>query len=171
MTRLRFGTVLVVICWFASTLLLNACQDRRADKAYLKGNYDKSAKELESLANLGDPRAQYNLGLLYDQGLGVPQSDALALRWYTQAAERGEPRAQYNLGIMYMNGQGTTPDPVQAYYWFSLAVAQGESKAADARDYVMEQMSPGQISQGQQMVMTRLQAQTGGQQRRSAPPP
>lgn len=171
MTHPRFGTVLLVMCWAVSALLLNACQDRRADKAYLKGNYEKSAKELESLANLGDARAQYNLGLLYDQGLGVPQSDALALRWYTQAAERGEPRAQYNLGIMYMNGQGTAPDPVLAYYWFSLAVAQGESKASEARDYVMEQMSAEQITRGQQMVMTRLQAQTGAHQRRSSPPP
>jgi len=169
MTHPRFGTLLLVMCWSVSALLLNACQDRRADKAYLKGNYEKSAKELESLANLGDARAQYNLGLLYDQGVGVPQSDALALRWYTQAAERGEPRAQYNLGIMYMNGQGTAPDPVQAYYWFSLAVAQGESKASEAREYVMEQMSSDQITRGQQMVMTRLQAQPGAHQRRSNP--
>lgn len=171
MTRSPFRSGLVAVCCCLAAVFLVACQDRRADKAYLKGDYGKSAKELESLANLGDARAQYNLGLLYDQGLGVPQSDALALRWYTQAAERGEPRAQYNLGIMYMNGQGTAPDPVQAYYWFSLAVAQGESKAPAARDYVMGQMSPEQIAQGQQMVMTRLQAQTGAHQRRSAPPP
>ncbi|MDF0644172.1 MAG: tetratricopeptide repeat protein [Nitrospira sp.] len=171
MTRSPFRSGSVALCCCLAAVLLLACQDRRADKAYLKGNYEKSAKELESLANLGDARAQYNLGLLYDQGLGVPQSDALALRWYTQAAEHGEPRAQYNLGIMYMNGQGTTPDPVLAYYWFSLAVAQGESKAPAARDYVMGQMSSEQISQGQQMVMTRLQAQTGAHQPRSGSPP
>ncbi|SLM49567.1 exported protein of unknown function [Nitrospira japonica] len=170
MIRSHFGSALLVICWTLSSLLLTACQDRRADKAYTSGNYEKSAKELEALANLGDARAQYNLGLLYDQGLGVPQSDALALRWYTQAAERGEPRAQYNLGIMYMNGQGMAPDPVQAYFWFSLAVAQGERKASDAREYVMEQMTSEQITRGQQMVMTRLQAQPGGHQRRSDPP-
>ena len=171
MTYPQFRSKLLVVCWCLSAMLLVACQDRRADKAYLKGNYEKSAKELESLANLGDARAQYNLGVLYDQGLGVPQSDALALRWYTQAAERGEPRAQYNLGVMYMNGQGTAPDPVLAYFWFSLAVAQGESKAPAARDYVMDQMSPEQITRGQHMVMTRLQTQTGAQQRRpeSAP--
>jgi len=169
MTRFPVGSVLLVISGSLLALLVTACQDRRADKAYTAGNYEKSAKELESLANLGDARAQYNLGLLYDQGLGVPQSDALALRWYTQAAERGEPRAQYNLGIMYMNGQGTAPDPVLAYFWFSLAIAQGERKASEARDYVMEQMSSEQITRGQQMVMTRLQGQPGTHQRRAEP--
>lgn len=171
MTYPQFRSKLRVMCWCLSAMLLVACQDRRADKAYMKGNYEKSAKELESLANLGDARAQYNLGLLYDQGLGVPQSDALALRWYTQAAERGESRAQYNLGIMYMNGQGTAPDPVLAYFWFSLAVAQGENKAPAARDYVMERMSPEQITRGQHMVMSRLQTQTGTQHRRPESPP
>ena len=99
----RFG--LLTSLALTLILVLTACEDRRADKAYLRDDYGKTAKELEGLANLGEPRAQYDLALLYDKGLGVPQSDAEALRWYTRAAEQGEARAQYNLGLMYMNGQ------------------------------------------------------------------
>ena len=141
---------------FTLVVLLIACEDRRADKAYLRGDYGKTVKELEGLASLGDPRAQYDLALLYDKGEGVAQSDAEALRWYTRAAEQGDARAQYNLGLMYMNGQGTSPNLVLAYYWVSLSVAQGDQKAPAARDYLTEKMTAGQIEEAQNLVRERL---------------
>jgi TPR repeat protein len=147
---------LLTCCTLALVLVLAACEDRRADKAYLRNDYDKTAKELEGLANLGEPRAQYDLALLYDKGLGVAQSDAEALRWYTRAAEQGEARAQYNLGLMYMNGQGTTPNLVMAYYWISLSVAQGNQNAPAARDYLAEKMTAGQIEEANRLVRVRL---------------
>jgi TPR repeat protein len=147
----------VVLLTLSLSLGLSAgCQDRRADKAYLKGDYEKSAKELESLANMGEPRAQYDLAVLYDKGLGVPQSDAQALKWYSRAAEHGDRRAQYNLGLMYMNGQGIPPDYVLAYYWISLSLAQGDEHAAAAREYLAEKMTPEQIAHAQNMVTERL---------------
>jgi uncharacterized protein len=150
----RFG---LVTSWALTLMVvLTACEDRRADKAYLRDDYGKTAKELEGLANLGEPRAQYDLALLYDKGLGVPQSDAEALRWYTRAAEQGEARAQYNLGLMYMNGQGTTPNLVTAYYWVSLSVAQGDQNAPAARDYLAEKMTAKQIEEANRLVRGRL---------------
>ena len=44
-------------------------------------------------------------GLMYDNGEGVPQDDAEAVRWYRLAAEQGNASAQYNLGLMYANGK------------------------------------------------------------------
>ena len=137
-------------------VLLIGCEDRRADKAYLRGDYGKTANELEGLANLGDPRAQYDLAVLYDKGLGVPQSDADALRWYTRAAEQGEARAEYNLGLMYMNGQGVEPNLVLAYYWVSLSVAQGNANAPAAQDYLAEKMTQAQIGEANSLVRQRL---------------
>ncbi|HJT22561.1 MAG TPA: tetratricopeptide repeat protein [Nitrospira sp.] len=151
MPRPALSTVVLIVA-----ALLSGCQDRRADKAFLHGDYQKSVAELQSLANIGEPRAQYDLALLYDQGLGVPQSDTQAFHWYSRAAEHGDVRAQYNLGLMYMNGQGMAPDLVQAYYWLSLALAGGEAKAPDARDYLLEKMSPGQIQEGNNLVRHRL---------------
>src|SRR5262245_25948023 len=104
------GLILVVT-------ILYGCEDRRADRAYLRGDYKKSVEELQALANLGDSRAEYDLGVIYDQGIGVPQSDAQAFLWYSRAAQHGEPKAQYNLGLMYLNGQGMQPNFVLAYYW------------------------------------------------------
>jgi uncharacterized protein len=143
--------------WVLALVVLHAgCEDRRADKAYLRGDYAKTVKELEGLANLGDPRAQYDLAVLYDKGLGVSQSDAEALRWYTRAAEQGDARAQYNLGLMYMNGQGVEPHLVLAYYWMSLSVAQGNLNAPPARDYLADKMTHAQIEEANKLVSQKL---------------
>ena len=45
--------------------------------------------------------AQYNLGVMYDNGDGVPQDYKEAVKWYRLAAEQGDASAQYNLGLMY----------------------------------------------------------------------
>lgn len=138
----------------ALLLLLNAaaCEDRRADKAYLRGDYDKAVTDIEFLANGGEARAQYDLGLLYDQGKGVPQNDARAMYWYGLAAEQGEPRAQYNLGLMYLNGQGVQPDLITAYYWITLSANRGNVHARDARDYIGEKMSTEQIAESKRLA-------------------
>tara|TARA_R110000765_G_scaffold324976_2_gene416497 strand:+ start:916 stop:1131 length:216 start_codon:yes stop_codon:yes gene_type:complete len=52
-------------------------------------------------AEQGDADAQYNLGIMYDTGRGVPENDAEAVRWYRLAAEQGDANAQFNLGGMY----------------------------------------------------------------------
>ena len=40
-------------------------------------------------AEAGDASAQFNLGVMYDNGEGVPEDDAEAVRWYRMAAEQG----------------------------------------------------------------------------------
>jgi uncharacterized protein len=41
---------------------------------------------------------------MYDNGNGVVQDYAEAVKWYRLAAEQGNAQAQYNLGLMYANG-------------------------------------------------------------------
>jgi hypothetical protein len=36
---------------------------------------------------------------MYDNGEGVPQDDAEAVRWYRLAAAQGLARGQFNLGL------------------------------------------------------------------------
>ena len=57
-------------------------------------------------AEQGHASAQSNLGLMYDNGEGVPEDDAEAVRWYRLAAEQGLAEAQSNLGFMYDKGEG-----------------------------------------------------------------
>ena len=43
--------------------------------AYDRGDYAVALREFRPLAEEGDARAQYNLGLMYAEGNGVPEDD------------------------------------------------------------------------------------------------
>lgn len=82
---------------------------------------------LEQKSNQGDASAQYNLGLMYEYGQGVPQDYAKAMEYYTKAANQGFAGAQNNLGLMYKNGQGVPEDYFRAVEWFTKAANQGSA--------------------------------------------
>lgn len=117
----------------------------QARSAHERGDYAAEVAIVRPLAEKGSPVAQFNLGVLYDQGKGVPQDNALAMQWYQKAAEQGLPQAQINLGIMYEQGQGIKPDYAQAYFWYVLADTQGDSQAPQAKQDIAKKMTPAQI--------------------------
>ena len=75
------------------------------------------------------PIAQFSLGVMYDNGEGVPQDNAEAVKWYRLAAEQGDADAQFNLGRMYDNGEGVPQDYAEAVKWYRLAAEQGDADA------------------------------------------
>lgn len=77
----------------------------------------------------GDPRAQYNLGVLYSMGNGVPQDYAKARQLWEQAAIQGNELAQNSLGSLYYTGRGVPQDDAMARQWFEQAAAQGDAGA------------------------------------------
>ena len=97
--------------------------------AYKKGNYTQALKEWTPLAEQGNATAQYNLGLMYANGQGVPQDYQQAASWYRKAAEQGDASAQNNLGFMYDKGQGVPQDYQQAVSWYRKAAEQGYAPA------------------------------------------
>jgi hypothetical protein len=98
-------------------------------EAYDRGDYATALEEWRPLAEQGDAGAQFNLGLLYDMGRGVPQNYAEAAKWYRLAADGGYDKAQFNLALMYNNGTGVTQDYAEAVKWFRLAAEQGDALA------------------------------------------
>ncbi|MDD6910817.1 tetratricopeptide repeat protein, partial [Actinobacillus minor] len=77
-------------------------------------NYQVAFPMFKELAEQGDAGAQYNLGLMYDNGYGVNQDYHQAVKWYQKAAEQGVLQAQFNLGFMYEKGDGVRQDYHQA---------------------------------------------------------
>ena len=77
----------------------------------------------------GDADAQFNLGVMYAEGYGVPQDYVEAGTWYRLAADQGDADAQFNLGVMYAEGYGVPQDYVEAGTWYRLAADQGDAKA------------------------------------------
>ncbi len=89
-------------------------------------------KKTLQAAEQGFAAAQYNLGVMYDNGQGVRQDDAQAVQWYRKAAEQGIAEAQYNLGVMYDNGQGVRQNYKIAKEWFGKACDNGLQQSCDA---------------------------------------
>ncbi|MCT8837399.1 sel1 repeat family protein, partial [Glaesserella parasuis] len=81
---------------------------------YEQQNYQAAFSIFKELAEQGYAGAQFNLGLMYDNGLGVNQDYHQAFKWYQKAAEQGDAKAQFNLGVMYKKGQGVSQDYHQA---------------------------------------------------------
>lgn len=97
--------------------------------AFQKGDYETAIKNWMPLAHKGDAEAQRNVGIMFQQGLGVPQSETEAAHWYRQAAENGHVRAQQNLGAMYEEGAGVIQDYAEAAKWYRFAAAGGNVNA------------------------------------------
>ncbi len=65
----------------------------RVDELFDSGNYDRALFIYENeLAPRGDKYAQYMVGYMHLNGLGVPQDRARALAWYRLSAERGNEK-------------------------------------------------------------------------------
>ena len=62
--------------------------------------------DIERDAKEGDAEAQYQLGVMFEQGKGVKQSFEMAMKYYEKAAKQGNTDAQYNIGNLYFNGHG-----------------------------------------------------------------
>jgi len=80
-------------------------------------------------AQRGNAKAQFDLGVMYAFGQGVPQNAAEAVRWYRKAAEQGYAKAQYNLGVCCDFGRGLAKDHTEAAAWYRKAAEQGHPKA------------------------------------------
>jgi hypothetical protein len=83
-------------------------------------------------AKAGDSTAQYEMGLRYADGEGMPQNYQDAMAWFAKAAQNGNDRAQWKLGLGYMKGIGVLLDERTAVAWFKRAANQGEIRAQSA---------------------------------------
>ena len=99
---------------------------------YNAKNYEEAVKWWRLAAELGDARAQFNLGVCYDHGTGVARNFAEAVKWYRFAAEQGVVKAQYYLGLCYKYGVGVERDRQKAKEWLRKAAAQGDEDAKKA---------------------------------------
>jgi hypothetical protein len=124
--------------------------------AYEKGNFAAALKEWRPLAKQGNAAAQYNLGLMYDMGKGVPQDYKAAIKWYTLSAEQGNAFAQYSLGLMYWSGAGTIVDYVTAHMWLNIASSNG--KDPEERNLLTKEMTAEQIHEAQTLAREWVKA-------------
>ena len=64
-------------------------EDADADAALVRKDYLTAFSKYKSAAAKNNANAQYNLGVMYNNGRGVKQDYAEAVRWYKLAAAQG----------------------------------------------------------------------------------
>lgn len=90
-----------------------------------------AATAIRTPAEEGNADAQYNLGVIYERGQGIPQNYTQAVYWYQKAAEQGHEAAENNLAGMYLDGRGLPQDYTQAVNWYRKAADQGLATAQE----------------------------------------
>jgi len=111
----RSAAIVILIISLLITGLAVAGPFEDATKAYDQGDYENAYRIIKPLADQGYTEVQHKLGVLYEEGQGVPQDYAEAAKWYRKAADQGDAFAQYNLGVMYATGDGVPQEYVLAH--------------------------------------------------------
>lgn len=115
--------------------------------AYGAENFPAALKELKPLAEKGDAKALYMLGIMYENGQGVKQDYEQALSLFNKSSEQGYDQAMLHLAEMYKSGRGTQVDLVQAHKWFNLAGSRGNEFARHSMETVEARLTPQQVEQ------------------------
>jgi len=84
---------------------------------------------LRAAAIAGDMSAQYEVGLRFGEGRGVPRNERQAAYWLELAAKQGLVPAQFRLGGYYEKGIGVKKDLAAARELYLAAAAKGNGKA------------------------------------------
>ncbi|MGV0983007.1 MAG: tetratricopeptide repeat protein [Limnohabitans sp.] len=101
-------------------------------KAYAEfkmAHYTLAREVWQTLAEVGNGDALFNLGILAEDGLGEARDLSKAQALYISAAQRGNFKAQYRLGLLYSVGQLLPKDTEKARLYLSLAAQSGDRDA------------------------------------------
>jgi hypothetical protein len=148
---------LVVLLILAAPASAGPLED--GDAAYVKGDYATALRIFRELSEQNDPRAEFNLGFMYEKGQGLLQDYEQAVSWYQKSADQGYVWAQNNLGTMYREGRGVAQDLVQAHMWFNLAATNAPISERQNRDLAIRnraaitaKMTPAQLAEAQKLA-------------------
>ena len=94
-----------------------------------QANYSAAFNQMYFRAILGDPQAQFEIGQMFQYGVGIAQSDPAATVFYQNAAEQGHLAAEYNLGILYLEHAKESGDYQTAINWLTDSAFKGNPNA------------------------------------------
>ena len=107
---------------------------------YNARRYESAFEGFSEYAKMGNATAQYYLGKMYEDGLGVSQDYIKAVEWYRKSAEQGYAKAQYNLSIMYYLGKGVSKDFDKYLEWYRKSVKQSAEQGDAGAQYNLGRM-------------------------------
>ncbi len=155
-----------VICWgtFAGLSQTWVWMEEAADGDVLLGlripqNDAEGAKWNLYAAERGDDRYHYRIGLIYEEGRGVPRDYVRAYMWYSLAATNGWESIAIANDLDQM-AEKPTPEQIaealkhaDSYWPFSSRLKLGSSIGLlKRRDQMAEKMTPEQIAEAQRLA-------------------
>lgn len=123
----RFTLSIALISFLSPALQATELED--GFQAFSAGKYEQALRLWLPIAEKDNADAQYNLGILYQKGLGVEKNPKAAFIWYKRASANGNTDAMYNLGIMYNKGRVIYRSPKDAIKWWKKAAELGNAEA------------------------------------------
>ncbi|HTB83611.1 MAG TPA: tetratricopeptide repeat protein [Candidatus Sulfotelmatobacter sp.] len=105
------------------TLTTTALQNL-GDLLLKEGKFDEAINLYKPLADPGSDcaaTAQFELGMIYLRGQGMPVDAATGAQLILQSALRGNPQARLQMGMLYFEGRGVKQDEDEALKWFQQA--------------------------------------------------
>ena len=114
------------LLWISSS---KASDYERAYEALAAKDYEKAAYFLSFFASNGDARSQYNMGIIYRDGLGFEKNSSAALGWFLLAAEQKHMLANYAVGLLLRDGPDDLRQPERAVLYLKEAGFLGHALA------------------------------------------
>ena len=95
----------------------------------LEGNYQQALENFTESEKTPNPEAEYWLGHMYENGLGVDRNYGEAQKYYELSIKNGGVRALAALGKMYRDGKTGKTEPEKAFELFTKAAALKDPEA------------------------------------------
>lgn len=86
-------------------------------------------RHMKLAAEGGDPRAQWNVGMMLLQGDGTAQNPVLARQYVHRSAEAGHIDGMISMAVMLALGQGGGVDAAASRRWYARAAEAGSAHA------------------------------------------
>ncbi len=134
----------------------------------IKQDLKRAVFWFEEAAQNNVANAQYNLGVLYHQGMGVDKNLDRAIGLYQKASDQGHPEAQYNLGIANIEGIGVPYNPQKAATYFENAANKNIMEAAYNLGLIYENGLLGETHPDEALMWYKTAADNGSPEAKSA---
>lgn len=106
-------------------------------------DYLEAVRLFKEAAAQGSIKAVNNIGVMYQQGIGVPQDLTEAQVWYKRAADKGYSIGQRNLALSYVENATSSDDNLRAAALLSEAAKSGDQESARKLGRIYENGIPG----------------------------
>lgn len=158
----RKHLIALAFATLAQPVLADEDAFEKAIHTYGCADYPKAYSMIVPLSEGGHPLAQYQRGLMLEQGQGTPADLAAAFGWYKKAAEQGIADAYFAMGQIYQRGQVVAKDTIQAYAAFDVAATLGHAVSGDWRGMVSNTLNEADLAKAQKLAAEWLAKRPAG---------